>query len=158
MRAPNTTAHTSKKWLTAVVAMATVLIAMATGDTANATTGQDEVVELARTTTITGDGPGYVDVMLPVNTTFDTPFGSSSDVTIDGGGVFTGFALIGSEDATRGASLVGGRIAGADPINFLMPVGDYPSPGGGAYFEGVKTYDDNVHHRQRPLPALPADR
>ncbi|MDQ1712387.1 MAG: hypothetical protein QOE45_1837 [Frankiaceae bacterium] len=96
------------------------------------------VPALAGTTVIRASRPVSADVRLARTATVATPFGASPDLTVTAGGRLAVFALVGTGPATKAVTVVGGATGSA---RFLLPLPQFPAPGGGT-FQEVKTFAD----------------
>lgn len=101
-------------------------------------------VTLGGVTVVSGSRAAYTDVRLPRAVTLATPFGGGEDIAVSGGAALTAVVLVGTDARTRGVTIAGGASAvSGDVQEFLMPVPEWPSLGGGSY-EDIKTYGDTT--------------
>ena len=99
---------------------------------------------LAGVTEIRAARAASMDVVLGRKVTLATPFGGGPHVVVTGGAALTSFVMVGSDERTSGVTLAGGASTVDGSVErFLMPVPQWPRPGGGT-FEDLKTYSDTT--------------
>jgi hypothetical protein len=121
-------------------AAATAAIAAAASTTP--VEAKSPVPPLAARTTITANGPVWMDVRVPRPATIRTPFGPSADVGVVGGGDLALFFLV--EQDPDPFVLAGGRVPdGANGTEVALPLSNLPERTGWNY-DFVKNYGNQT--------------